>query len=864
MYFGMYPDTILFIAGTFFAVLGLLFVVYLLAFRKRSRVYAQVLQQETELFDALTATATLSQNKLFQNSSPQNTPIYNNPGYNQHNNPAPGYNPHQTHYPPPQPRPFQNNKHTEYITQPLASLFQPKVVDKPIQSSDPSGFNPAVIENAYTIEQEVGGGAMSRTFVVRNKKLGNLWFLKFISSRHGNLANEANILKLLNHSSLPRIVDIYHQPEGVYLIVTLVEGIPLNTLKETEIKLSQYVLVDWFEQIAQTLNYLHGMKPMPVFHLDLKPGNIMVTHDNRLVLVDFGISRRFGEGPANAVTANYAAPEQFGQVPSRLAQIVYDRFGHLPPDSNRWPIDARTDIYSLGVVMFELATGHAPTQRNLWILKDHVSREIAAIILKCLTTYPAGRYHSAAELLEDLRKVKGSKIKMARTLLLRRIAGIAAVLTLIISGGLFFGGYRVFAFENGASLAIQPEIVTVSVQQSTAVIIDRHLPDGRITPMETSQITWEAARDNIAHIDGGRITGMNVGETQIRGTHRNSDVLLHVRVVEPIEDLIEISQRYRIGRTVDIFAGTATRQRVDGNLAAMDFFSPESITITSDGTIYVSDAGVVRRISDGTAETVHKDLGFITADMVRAQGNQLFILTSPWQELDGRYVHAIAQLVDGTVDFIYIADAMHTAIEDFAFGADGMLYLILRNEGLGRIFLKSIDLISQTSPTIARSEATEQSTLVDFYIITELPPGSTSLTVADDGAIYIGNTIGGAIQVFINNELRNFAGLMHERGFIDGTSPRFFSPQRLEHHGDYLYVWDFNTLRRIQAIEGIAGEAITVAGIASPVYERDLGITAHNAEDIILPHGRMMDIVVTDNGVLVTDHKRGVIWRVAP
>jgi len=823
MFFGIYPDTVLFVAGGFFAGLALIFFVYLLAFRKRSRVYAQVLRQETELFDALTATATLS-NKLIK-PTPGHKPFLHGNG----DIAAPAvFHPHHS-----ETLPFQTHGASPY---------------KKPHLSNTGGFNPAVIAHAYTIEQEIGGGAMSRTFVVRNKKLGNQWFLKFISSRHGNLANEANILKLLNHSSLPRIVDIFHQPEGVYLIVTLVEGIPLNTVKETEIKLSQYVLVDWFEQIAQTLNYLHGMRPMPVFHLDLKPGNIMVTHDNRLVLVDFGISRRFGEGTANAVTANYAAPEQFGQVPPRFASLVYERFGQLPHDSYMWPISARTDIYSLGVVMFELATGQAPTQSNLRILKDYVSKEIAAIILKCITTHPAGRYGSATELLEDLRKIKSSKIKMARTLLLRRIAGIAAVLALMISGGLFFGGYRVFAFENGATLAMQPEVVTISLQQSTAVAIDRHLPDGRVTPMDTSQIIWETSRDNIAHIDGGRVTGINIGETQIIGRHRNNDIILNVRVVEPMEDLIEISQQYRTGRTVDIFAGTSARQRVDGSL--MDFFSPESIAIAADGTIYLSDAGVVRQIRDGIAETIPKDLGFITANMVRARDNELFILTAPWQLTDGSYVHALAQLTDGVVGLIYVADAVHTAIEDFAFCPDGMLYFILRNERLG-IFLKSLDLSHSPSHTN-----------IDFSIITELPPGSTSLAIATDGTIYIGNTTGGAIQVFINDELRNFAGIMGDRAFIDGTSPRFFSPQQLEHRGGYLYVWDFNTLRRIQAQGDVAGEAITIAGIASPVYDRELSHTTYNAEDIILPHGRMMDFVVMDDGILITDHKRGVVWRI--
>jgi len=821
MYFGMYLDMILFIAGGFFAALGLIFIVYLMAFRKRNRSYAEVLRQETELFDALTATGNTSQGRMRRTptqdvTAPSGTQAPTGAPTSQGASNTIHYNSYGRYYDTANP-------------------------------SDTSGFDPMVIANNYTIEREIGGGAMSRTFIVRNKKLGNQWFLKYISTKHGSLANEENILKLLNHPSLPKIIDVYRHENGVYLIVTLVDGIPLNTLEETDIKLSQYIILDWFEQMAQALNYLHSMKPTPVLHLDLKPGNIMVTHDNRLVLVDFGISRRFGEDVSGAVTASYAAPEQFrGRIPQKYAQLIHDRFGQLPPNFTQWQIDARTDIFSLGVIMFELATGQRPTRSNARTLANHVSKDAAAIIQKCLSINPAGRYNSAAELLEDLRKVKGSKIKMARTLLLRRIAAIAAILAIAISSGFFIGGYHVQAFENGATLALQPDIVTISLMQSTAVTIDRQLPDGRIVPMDTSQITWQATYDNIAHIDGGRITGMNVGETRITGRHRNSDITLSVRVVEPIHDIVEISQRYQTGGTVTLFAGTETRQRIDGSIAEMDFFSPESITVTADGTIYVSDAGIVRRISEGQAETIAKDMPFITADMVRSRGNEFFILTAPWREPDGSYQSAIARLKDSRVEFIFTSDAVRTAIEDFAFGEDGLLYMILRNEGLGVVLLKTLDITDAAKLTI----------------LTQLPQGSTSLTIAADGTIYIGNTSEGVIYTFINNELRNFAGLASERAFIDGTSPRFYSPQRLTYYGGHLYVWDFNTLRRISANRGIAGESTTLAGMASPVYERDLTITMHNAEDIILPHGRMMDIAVIDGRVLLTDHKRGVVWLV--
>jgi serine/threonine protein kinase len=834
IHFDMYPEIILFAVGGLFALLTLFFAVYLITSRRRSRLYAQVLRQETELFDALTATAALTQPKLLAADSSSAS--------GQTADPQIEFS--ELAYDNPQNQPGETMGLSVKAAAGTRALL-------PTLSRPPGTFDPEVIAGAYTIEREVGGGAMSRTFVIRSKKLGNLWFLKFISNKDGKLANEEHILKLLNHASLPRIVDVFHREEGTYLIVTLVEGIPLNMLGDTKMQISQYILMDWFEQIAQALNYLHNMRPVPVFHLDLKPGNIMVTHDNRLVLVDFGISRRFGEDASGAVTATYAAPEQFGgRVPPKYANLINQRFGAFPPEAVRWQIDARTDIYSLGVVMFELATGQSPIRANMKALNNFVSRDIAAIIQRCLSTHPAGRYHSAAELLDELRKLKGTKITMARTLVLRRIAAIAAIFTLALSGGLFFLGYNVYAFENGAWIASRPDIVTVSLQQSATFSIERHLPDDRIIQMDTAQIIWDGDGDNIAHIDGGRVTGINIGETLIAGRHRNSEVSLAVRVVEPLRHMIEISQRYQAGRTVTIFAGDLNRDRVDGSLAEINFFSPESITAAADGTLYIADAGAIRRIEAGISQTVSISPGFIAVDMLRHHHTDLFVLTAPWQELDGSMAHAIGIVTNGNFQAIYTADAGQTAIEDFGLGFDfdqSRLFLILRNDGLGTVFLKSV---SPENPD-------------DIRIHTQLPEGAASMTIAADGAIYIGNTATGLIQVYIGGgALRNFAGVADDRGFIDGTSPRFYMPQRLEHHSGYLYIWDFNTLRRIPAQGGIAGgPTITLAGIAGPAYDPQPVAPSLPAEDIILPHGRLMDFTVTDNGIFITDHKRGILWH---
>lgn len=817
----MYADFILFAIGALFAAITVFFAAYLFLSRKKSRAYTEILNQETEIFDALTATASILKNYS------ENPPYISDTG-----------------------EMLTDIKTERFATEVInvaetadGTVKMPFEVQK-VMPGLKGVFDESTIAGVYEIEQEIGGGNMSRTFRVRSVKLGNPWFLKFISSEDGGLSNEENILKMLNHASLPRIIDVYHKDEGVYLVETLVEGVSLDMIGKTEVKVNSYIIADWFEQLAQSLNYLHEMKPSPIYHLDIKPRNIMITHDNRLVLVDFGISRRSGEGGLGAVTAQYAAPEQFGaRIPDKYSKIVAERFGSdFEPD--RGAVDARTDIYGLGAVIFELATGQSPFVKNLRLIDNISSNELKKIVLKCLEINPEDRYQSAVELLEDLRRIKNSKIKMVRALLTRRLSAVAAVLAFMISCGTFGGGYFVYARENTADVYSQPEVITLSLRQSMDISLEKRMPDGEIFDIESSRIRWEFSNDNVARLSGNKITGVNEGKTVIRGNYRNKTIYLDVRVVIPMDGLTEISQFYEPGRTVTLYAGTAERERTDGPLETADFFSPESITASDDGTVYLSDAGVVRKITGSEIKTIEISPQFITAAIVRSYDNDLYVLSNPWQDGDA-YRYAIARINGGEAEALYIADARYTAVEDFKFYKDN-LYFIDRNEGLGAIHLKTINLYD----------------VEEITTLCKLPSGAGSVAIADDGVVYIGNKDAGTIYVYRENRLESFAGIEGERAFIDGFSPRFYSPQKLEHAGGYLIVWDFNTLRRIEAKNGIAGECVTLAGMASPDFKMQDYENRSAAEDSILTYGALTDFALTENAFLLTDHKRGVVWKI--
>lgn len=138
------------------------------------------------------------------------------------------------------------------------------------------------------------------------------------------------------------------------------------------------------EQLASALAFAHGRD---FLHCDVKPGNILLTPYGRPMLVDFNISVNAGQGAEGAVggTPKYMAPEQF------------DAYSGKPHE----PIDHRIDVYSLGVVLFELMTGSRPTEENAHLVRT-IPRELVVVLRRCLEVNPKDRYESAGELAAAL------------------------------------------------------------------------------------------------------------------------------------------------------------------------------------------------------------------------------------------------------------------------------------------------------------------------------------------------------------------------------------------------------------------------------------------------------------------------------
>ena len=220
---------------------------------------------------------------------------------------------------------------------------------------------------------------------------------------------EALILSRLNHPNVEAVYD-FHSEQGLdYLVMEYVPGASLDERLERG-PLAENEVVSLGTQLARGLAAAHARG---VLHRDLKPGNLRVTPEQVLKILDFGLAQLFGVPDEKTLTN---AETVTMEVPSFAGTLPY----MAPEQLDRKEPDVRSDIYSAGVVLYEMATGSRPFPQRGQILweailhslppaprtrKKDIAPELEAIILKCLEKDPNLRYQSAGELLGDLERV---------------------------------------------------------------------------------------------------------------------------------------------------------------------------------------------------------------------------------------------------------------------------------------------------------------------------------------------------------------------------------------------------------------------------------------------------------------------------
>jgi eukaryotic-like serine/threonine-protein kinase len=269
----------------------------------------------------------------------------------------------------------------------------------------------------YRVIEKIGEGGMGEVFLAHDQHLGHEVALKVLPpgtddrSRH-LFRKEAHAISKLNHPNIVTVIDFDTQGDLSFLVMEYVQGLALDE-KVRQGLLAEEEIVRIGLQLAGGLTAAHEQG---VIHRDVKPGNLRLTSDDRLKILDFGLARStLSFGPLASTASCNGLADCSGTLPYMGPEQLLGQAA-----------DARTDIYSAGAVLYELWTGHPPFEHRLFSalvdeilhaapvppsrVRPGISRRLEAIISRCLEKDPANRFQSAKELGQSLGEVAASEV----------------------------------------------------------------------------------------------------------------------------------------------------------------------------------------------------------------------------------------------------------------------------------------------------------------------------------------------------------------------------------------------------------------------------------------------------------------------
>ncbi len=289
------------------------------------------------------------------------------------------------------------------------------------------------LDGRYRIERVVGTGGMAKVYLATDETLGRQVAIKLLGSRYAHdnafverFMREASAAAKLNHPNIVQVYDRGEAADSYYIVMEYVDGTTLKDVIRSRGALPEQEAIHYGEQALNALRFAHRNG---IVHRDVKPHNMMVDGEGRLKIADFGIARAGSDAGLTEVgsivgTAQYLSPEQ----------------------ARGLTVSASSDLYSLGVVLFEMSTGRVPYDGESPVnvalrhvndpipsprsFNPAVSRSLEAIVVRSMQKDPAARYATADEMLADLHGVSTGHVSEQTTSVLVGAAAGAAPTTI--------------------------------------------------------------------------------------------------------------------------------------------------------------------------------------------------------------------------------------------------------------------------------------------------------------------------------------------------------------------------------------------------------------------------------------------------
>ena len=281
----------------------------------------------------------------------------------------------------------------------------------------------------YEITALIGAGGMGEVWRARDARLGREVAVKVLppevladETARRRLVHEARVASKLNHPNVCTIYEVGETDGQTYIAMELVEGKPLSDLvRSGALPVAQ--VVRYAQQLSDALAHAHQRG---IVHRDLKSGNVVITPDGRVKVLDFGLAKRLGGEEGVSATSTTISQDSLTAPGTVVGTLAY-----MSPEQLRGrPADERSDIWSFGVVLYEMATGLRPFRGATGFelssaILDRAAPELpltvpvalAAVIERCLAKEPDQRYQRSGEVRAALEAVASGTVPPLRVVL---------------------------------------------------------------------------------------------------------------------------------------------------------------------------------------------------------------------------------------------------------------------------------------------------------------------------------------------------------------------------------------------------------------------------------------------------------------